>query len=95
MPPVSSVLNPPAPSRLSEFDRSKFYQLLPQDAIRPIYDPQFTGVRGAKLFDDDLILGVEINGEAKAYPIPSCGSARSSTTIWEACRSWSPGDRSA
>ncbi|MCH7552970.1 MAG: DUF3179 domain-containing protein [Chloroflexi bacterium] len=66
---VSNLLDAPAPSRLPEFDRSKFYQLLPQDAIRPIYEPQFTGARGAKLFDDDLILGVEINGEAKAYPI--------------------------
>ena len=69
MPSVSNLLDVPAPSTLPEFDRSKFYQLLPQDAIRPIYEPQFTGARGAKLSDDDLILGVEINGEAKAYPI--------------------------
>ena len=69
VPSVSNLLDVPAPSTLPEFDRSKFYQLLPQDAIRPIYEPQFTGARGAKLSDDDLILGVEINGEAKAYPI--------------------------
>ena len=39
------------------------------DRIPPVYDPRFTHVDDTALDGDELILGIEINGEAKAYPI--------------------------
>jgi hypothetical protein len=46
-----------------------FSPLLPFDAIRPVYDPQFASVSDAPLVDDELVIGIALNGEAKAYPI--------------------------
>ena len=43
--------------------------LLPWDGIRPIYDPQFASAAEAALDDDELVIGISIDGEAKAYPI--------------------------
>ena len=43
--------------------------LLPWDGIRPIYDPQFAPADEAALADDELVIGISIDGEAKAYPI--------------------------
>ena len=44
-------------------------QRLPRDAIRPIYGPRF--VRGSpdSLHAGELVLGIELNGESKAYPV--------------------------
>ena len=39
------------------------------DAIPPVYDPVFAGVDEAPLDDDELVIGVEVDGQAKAYPI--------------------------
>ena len=44
-------------------------QLLPRDAILPIYEPEFAPAAEAPYADDELVIGVEINGEAKAYAI--------------------------
>lgn len=57
------------PASLPEIDLSQMYQLLGIDTIAPIYDPQFVPASRANIGDLDLVLGVEINGEAKAYPI--------------------------
>jgi hypothetical protein len=45
--------------------------LLPPDAIPAIDEPQFYDVLGAELEyqADEMVLGVELNGEARAYPI--------------------------
>lgn len=43
-------------------------QLLSRDAIRPVYNPEFTSNPDA-YEDDELIMGVEINGDARAYPV--------------------------
>jgi hypothetical protein len=43
--------------------------LLPYDGIRPIYEPEFAPVGEAGLEDDELVIGISLNGEAKAYPI--------------------------
>ncbi len=48
---------------------AKMARLLGRDMIAPIYAPRFADAAYATLRDDELILGVEINGEAKAYPI--------------------------
>lgn len=46
-----------------------FRQLLPRDAIRPIYEPQFTTADGVEWPDDTQVIGVAVEGEAKAYPV--------------------------
>jgi hypothetical protein len=43
--------------------------LLPYDGIRPIYEPEFAPANEAPLEDDELVIGISLNGEAKAYPI--------------------------
>ena len=47
----------------------QFRQLLPRDAIRPVYEPSFVSAAAAELDPDELVLGVETNGATKAYPI--------------------------
>ena len=43
--------------------------LLAWDAIRPVYEPEFATADEAPLDDQELVLGVSIDDEAKAYPI--------------------------
>jgi hypothetical protein len=43
--------------------------ILPRDAIRPVYDPEFVSASESPLLEDELIIGVAWEGEAKAYPI--------------------------
>lgn len=53
-----------------EDDRAySFSQLIPFDGIRPVYEPEFVGADEALLMDDELVIGVFLGGEAKAYPI--------------------------
>lgn len=47
----------------------RWSQLLARDDILPIYEPEFVPAAEADYPDDELIMGVEINGEAKAYPV--------------------------
>lgn len=58
----------PVPTPEREYD---IITLLPPDAILAINDPQFYDVIGADLeYDpDELVLGVELDGDARAYPI--------------------------
>ncbi len=46
--------------------------LLPKDAIPAIYNPRFVeGEEADKQYgENELVLGVEINGDARAYSIP-------------------------
>jgi hypothetical protein len=50
--------------------------LLPRDAIAAIDNPRFLSVAEANesYSDDELILGVDINGDARAYSIPMLSS---------------------
>ena len=59
------LINP----RNFEFDSYLPPQLIPPDGIRPIYQPQFVEAADAPLHDDELVIGVSVEGEAKAYPI--------------------------
>lgn len=43
--------------------------LLPYDGIAPVYEPQFVTAAESPLVDDELVMGVSINGESKAYPV--------------------------
>ena len=46
-----------------------FRQLLTRDAIFPVYNPTFRSVSTTDWDDDILVIGVEMDGEAKAYPV--------------------------
>ncbi|MCH8087669.1 MAG: DUF3179 domain-containing protein, partial [Chloroflexi bacterium] len=62
-PGPSPTPRPPSPRA------GAFRQLLPRDAIRPIYDPSFVPASQADLSARELVIGVSLNGENKAYPI--------------------------
>ena len=46
-----------------------FRQLLPRDAIRPVYDPEFVRAWQTQWPGDTDVIGVAQGGEAKAYPV--------------------------
>ena len=52
-----------------EVDPGKLRQLLFQDAIPPIYHPEFISAKDAGLDPEELLIGVEIDGDVRAYPI--------------------------
>ena len=75
-PPVtpSATSLPPTPTAtvgpdLPEIDLGRLYQVLETDEIEPIYDPIFETAGRTRLGDEQLVMGVAIDGEAKAYPI--------------------------
>lgn len=57
--------------RIDDPQEYSYRQLLAYDAIRPVYQPEFASAAeaGALLQEDELVLGLSIEGEAKAYPI--------------------------
>lgn len=46
-----------------------FRQLLRRDLIAPVYDPQFVERTGVGWPDDEAVIGVDLGGEARAYPV--------------------------
>ena len=46
-----------------------FRQLLRRDLIAPVYDPQFVQRSGVGWPEDELVIGVDLEGEARAYPV--------------------------
>ncbi len=59
---------PPAPA----VDPESIIKVLPRDSIQAIEDPQFERSEDADrhLESDERVIGVVINGDARAYPIP-------------------------
>lgn len=55
--------------RVEDFDGTVPPQLIPPDGIPPVYEPQFQSAAEAPLRDEELVIGVALDGEAKAYPI--------------------------
>lgn len=57
--------------RIEDPKNYTFRQLIPFDGIRPVYVPTFATIAETQdlLFDDELVLGITLEGEAKAYPI--------------------------
>ena len=55
--------------RGQDFSLRDFRQLLNRDAIKPIYEPTFVSAEESGFSDEELVLGVEINGESRAYPV--------------------------
>ena len=69
--PDSTISSSPSPATTDEIDFGDFVfvPLLPYDGIRPIYEPDFVEAPDSPLDDDELVMGVAIQGEAKAYPV--------------------------
>ena len=63
--PSASQIN----KRVDDPNEYRFPQLLPWDAILPVYDPLFVSAEEAPLADDELVIGIALGEEAKAYPI--------------------------
>jgi hypothetical protein len=70
--------SPPSPSESptpteddveEDFDDFVFVPILPYDGIRPIYEPDFVEAAESPLNEEELVMGVAIQGEAKAYPV--------------------------
>ena len=66
--PVAQLEIPTPENELAEGDYS-WSQLLSRDAILPVYEPEFAPAETAPYDDGELVIGVERNGEAKAYAI--------------------------
>lgn len=63
---ATSTLNP----RRGETEEYKIpSKLLPFDGIRPVYAPEFGDVLEVDIRDNELVMGVALGGEAKAYPV--------------------------
>jgi len=68
LPPATLPAIPQPVNELADGEYA-WSQLLARDAIPPIYDPQFAPAGQAPYDDNELVIGVEINGVAKAYAI--------------------------
>ena len=67
--PLPSLLQQLNPNGPKQVDSQQYRQLLEQDAIRPIYNPVINTPDELELDSDELVIGVSINGESRAYPI--------------------------
>ena len=56
-------------SKSVEIDFRQFRQLIPRDAIFPIYEPNIVAAGDVDLERGELVIGVDIDGESRAYPI--------------------------
>ncbi len=67
-PPPTEALERSGPL-VTEEPEYTWSQLLGRDSILPIYEPEFVPADQADYDDAELVMGVEIDGEAKAYPV--------------------------
>jgi len=65
--------SPETPAPLPDYE---IITLLPRDGIPAIFDPEFLTAEEAneEYSDNELVLGVEIDGDARAYSIPHLSS---------------------
>jgi hypothetical protein len=54
---------------VEDFDPSQIVTVIGKDGIPAIDDPRLVPAPEADLGEEDLVIGVEIDGEARAYPI--------------------------
>ena len=67
-PPATEELEGGGPV-VTEEPEYTWSQLLSKDSTRPIYEPELVTADQAGYDDAELVMGVEIDGEAKAYPV--------------------------
>jgi hypothetical protein len=66
VPPPEAPVTETEPE-VTEMPEYAWDQLLGRDSIRPIYEPEFVPADEAGYGDDELVMGIAIDGEAKAY----------------------------
>lgn len=59
----------PLAAAIAAFDPDEIVAVLPREAIPAIDDPKHLPAAQAGLRDDELVIGVAIGGEARAYPV--------------------------
>ncbi|MGH3442375.1 MAG: DUF3179 domain-containing (seleno)protein [Nitriliruptorales bacterium] len=59
----------PAGAGLPSELQDDYRRVAARDAIRPIYEPQFVTSQQAELQAGELVMGVEVGGVSKAYPV--------------------------
>jgi hypothetical protein len=71
LPDVDAAEKSPVPKATVDLNLDKYVYIpmMPRDAIRPIYNPEFVEAIDSPLHPDELVMGVAINGETKAYPV--------------------------
>ena len=69
--PVPTVPPPTTNIRIEDPVEHNFRQWARFDAIPPIYDPVFVGAADVSIEDNELVMGVTLGNEAKAYPVTS------------------------
>ena len=52
-----------------DVDPRRFRQLIDRDVIVPIYDPRVVSAAESGFNPDELVMGVALNGESRAYPV--------------------------
>jgi len=57
--PIEAGVEPPA----------GFRQVLGRDWINPVYDPRFVAADQVGWPEEELVIGVDLEGEARAYPV--------------------------
>jgi len=69
--PSVAPTTPPVKKNVRLPDTNEYYfsQLLAFDGIPPVYDPKFMAANEAPLIDDELVIGITLDGQAKAYPV--------------------------
>ena len=67
--PLPPVTVPEISAREQQFLMQGYRWLIPFDGIRPVYAPRFTNAEKADLAPEELVIGIAVDGEAKAYPV--------------------------
>ena len=62
------------PVKAGEETPTGYRQLLDRDRIAPVYDPVFVTASQVDWPDDALVIGLALDGEAKAYPVSHLNS---------------------
>lgn len=58
-----------SPTSLRDVIGEDFTQVAPRDAVRPVYEPTFVLADEVGLSPGELVIGVEVGGLARAYPV--------------------------
>ncbi len=59
----------PLSTAIAAFDPADIDTILRRDAIPAIHDPEIVSGAEAELLEDEFVIGIEIEGQARAYPI--------------------------
>ena len=66
---VAAIADAYDPIEAGEEPPPGFRQSLARDAILPVYVPTFVSASDVGWPDDSLVIGVDLEGEARAYPV--------------------------